>query len=72
MVFESPQPRAVVRSGFLAKYRIAAKHKYPQGKPVVFESRSLVLRFVQVFWLHQIQSYSSKKLIYNDLASCFD
>ncbi|MEI7461188.1 MAG: hypothetical protein WCK15_17410, partial [Pirellula sp.] len=30
---------------------VATKHKNPQVKPVVFESRSLVLRIVQVFWL---------------------
>jgi len=32
---------------------VAAKHNNPQDKPVVLpESRSLVLRIVQVFWLH--------------------
>jgi hypothetical protein len=32
---------------------VAASHNNPQDKPVVLpESRSLVLRFVQVFWLH--------------------
>ena len=51
-----PQPCAAVRSGFQAKSAgpalVAKKHNYPQVKPVVFESRSLVLRFVQVFWLN--------------------
>jgi hypothetical protein len=31
---------------------VATKHNNPQVKPVVFESRSLVLRIVQVSWLH--------------------
>jgi hypothetical protein len=46
---------AADRSGFSAKptgpLSVATKHNHPQVKPVVFESRSLVLRFVQVSWL---------------------
>jgi len=38
---------------FLSQTTVAANHNNPQDKPVVFsESRSLVLRIVQVFWLH--------------------
>gem|GEM_PF-6666164 len=34
-------------------FDLAEKHNNPQDKPVVLpESRSLVLRIVQVFWLH--------------------
>jgi len=46
---------------------VATKHNNPQDKPVVFsESRSLVLRIVQVFWLHNAglrEHYHSNQIL---------
>jgi hypothetical protein len=52
---------------------VAAKHNNSQDKPVEFESRSSHSPGTgSMDCIRQIQTYSSKKLIYNALASYFD